>query len=101
MENEITLSTRWNYVGMKTVLVESECLALAASGSVRFVSLRFASESRVIRKTLTSRLGTPSGVCCCRFRRRWRTEWKAGFGSEEEEEWEEEEEEEERQTGFR
>lgn len=43
MENEITLSTRWNYVGMKTVLVESECLALAASGSVRFGSVRFAS----------------------------------------------------------
>lgn len=36
MENEITLSTRWNYVGMKTVLVESECLSLVASGSARF-----------------------------------------------------------------
>lgn len=57
-EREITLSTRWNYVGMKTVLAER------VSGVGWSVSVRL--EPRVIRRKSTSRSEKPSAACCCR-----------------------------------
>lgn len=57
-EREITLSTQWNYVGMKTVLAER------VSG-VGWSGL----EPRVIRKRSPTRSEKPSGVCCrCCYR---------------------------------
>lgn len=53
-EKEITLSTQWNYVGMKTVgLLAERVSGVGWSGS----------EPRVIRKRSTSRSEKPSGAC--------------------------------------
>lgn len=59
-EREITLSTQWNYIGMKTVLAE-RMSGVGWSGS--------GPESRVIRRRSTSRSEKPFGACCRRYRR--------------------------------